>query len=78
MFIVHPLILLIFKNFLIFIIMKIKKHFTLKTTIYNTIMFRQIFVILTRNIYIYALHTYSSHIALVARDSIGDKYNTVH
>jgi len=38
-------------------------------------MFRQIiFVILTRT-FIYALHTYSSHTALVARHSVEGKYN---
>jgi len=42
-------------------------------------MFRQtIFVILTRNISIYALHTYSFHTALDARDSVEGKYNTVY
>jgi len=42
-------------------------------------MFRQIiFIILTKNTSIYALHLYSSHIALVARDSVEGKYNTVH
>jgi len=34
-------------------------------------MFRQIiFVILMRNISMYALHTYLSHTALIARDSV--------
>jgi len=51
----------------------------LKTTMYDIIMFRQTnFVILTRNISIYALHMYSSHTALVARDSLEGKYNTIH
>jgi len=50
----------------------------IKTTRYDIIMFRQIFVILTRIISIYALHTYSSHTALVSRDSLEDKYNTIH
>jgi len=45
----------------------------------NIIMFRQtIFVILTRNTSIYTLHTYSSHSALVVRDSVEGKYNTAH
>jgi len=40
---------------------KIKEHFTLKTMMYNTIMFRKIiFEILTRNISIYVLHTCSA------------------
>jgi len=79
LFIVHLPLLLIFKNFLIFIIIKIKEHFTLKTTMFDIIMFRQtIFVILTQNIFIYALHTCSFHTVLIARDSVEGKYNTVH
>jgi len=31
-----------------------------------------------RNTSIYALHTYSSHSALAARDSVEGKYNTIH
>jgi len=45
---------------------------------YDIIIFRQtIFVILTRNISIYMFHTYLSHAALVARDSVEGKNNTI-
>jgi len=64
--------------------MKIKEHFTLKTTMYDIIMFRQTISVnhfcklLTRNTFIYTLHTYSSHAVLVAQDSIEGIYNAVH
>jgi len=75
LFIVH-LPPLLFSKIKKFFLIKIKEHCTLKTTIYDIIMFQQtIFVILTKS-FIYALHTYLSHTASVARDSIEDKYSS--
>jgi len=48
----------------------------LKTTMYDQSCSKIIFVILTKNISIYALHTYLSHTALIARDSVKGKYNS--
>jgi len=45
---------------------------------YDIIMFRQTIFVINENTSIYGFHTCSFHTALVARDSVEGKYNTVH